>query len=285
MIALDRLAQIIQPDAAVADKALATSLQNITGISTMTLPQFAAVANVIQTTDSLPLVSAQTNAVSSATVATILGNLGSGTGTNGTITIYDVLGTAAGVNAPQFTNAVAVINTMNLTDLQNTYQTMSDVVNGVYGDPTGNITIPSGPYAGSYSDANDAFGNVLITGAQNDIANAVAAYPIQVTLLNNDWNTICNQLTNEAALQAQAQLVWTQLQASDSGILYSFVSSLPYYGLDTTAGGTDDYITQTADQSNLYGQAVIAVLRQGVNVIALNAAGIGTNLNIPDTTK
>ena len=74
MIAYDRLSQIIPADQALANKALSVALEQIAGITNMTLPTLAnAVAN-LQTTNNLPLISALTQPVP-ASVANYLANI------------------------------------------------------------------------------------------------------------------------------------------------------------------------------------------------------------------
>ena len=154
MIAYDRLSQIVPSDQALASKALATSLQQISGITNMTLPVLANTISKLQTTKNLPLVSELTQAVPPS-VANVFISMGGGTGNNETVLITDILGTASGtVHTQALTNTVAQFSTMNLSALTTTYQTMADVVTGVYGDPTGNISIPSGPYAGKIGRAH-----------------------------------------------------------------------------------------------------------------------------------
>jgi len=159
MIPLDRLKQIIPQDQALANKALAVSLQGITGIGSLTLSRLASAAAKVQTTAGLPLVAAQTNAVSSSAVNSILNSVGTGTGQNGTVQLNDILGTAVGyISANVLTNAVVTFSTMNLTALINVYSTMANTVNGDYGDPvTGPVVIPTGVANGTYSNATTAF--------------------------------------------------------------------------------------------------------------------------------
>ena len=58
MIAYDRLSQIIPSDQALAAKALATSLQQISGVTNMTLPVLANATVNLQTTNNLDQISA-----------------------------------------------------------------------------------------------------------------------------------------------------------------------------------------------------------------------------------
>ena len=282
MIAYDRLSQIIPADQALANKALAASLQQIGGITNMTLPVLAnAIAN-LQTTSNLPLVSAQTQAVPPS-VANVFVNSAGGTGDNNTVLIIDILGTAAGtVHTQALTNTVTQFSTMNLVALTSTYQTMANVVTGVYGNPVaGPVIIPTGPYANTYANATVAFGNALIPGAQSEISTAVSAYPTQVTTLNQDWTNMANQLVLEQNQQANASLNFADLQANSSSSVYGFIQGLPQYAADTTQGGTTQFIEAVADLTTFTGQSIVASLRQTQNQRALAAAGIQTNSNVP----
>lgn len=282
MIAYDRLSQIVPADQALAAKALATSLQQIAGITNMSLPVLANTVSQLQTTNNLPLVSALTQAVP-ANVANVFINSAGGTGTNNTVLIIDILGTAAGtVHTQALTNTVAQFNTMNLVSLTSTYTTMANVVNGDYGDPvTGPVVILTGPYANTYTNADDAFGNALIPGAQSEISNTVAAYPTQVTTLNQDWGNMANQLVLEQNQQANANLNFSELQANSTSSIYGFIQSLPSYGADTTEGGTTQFLESVANLTDFTGQSIVASLRQTINQTVLTAAGIQTNSNIP----
>lgn len=288
MTALDRLSNIIPPDIALANKALSTSMQQITGVKNMPLPTFAGAVSAVQTMTGLPLIQAQTAAVSPATANYYTSSLGGGTGPGGAITVGDVIGSAAGYNeTTQLQDAVTQFTSMNLTTLTEIYTRMVNTLNGDYG--TSPVIIPAGPAAGTYADYDTAFTGVtgditqpgLIPTANTEIVSLVANYPTQTSALNVDWNTIAQQLVTEATQQSRAKLNYSQLIANDQNSVYSFIFSLPTYGKDVATGGMNYMITSTADQSTLTGQAIIAVLRQGPTTDALNAAGIGTNNNIP----
>ena len=158
MIAYDRLSQIVPADQALACKALSVSLQQISGISTLRLPELAAAVTPQQTTFDLPLISALTEAVPAA-VANYFSNLAVGTGSSNSIVVCDLLGTAGGyVSGPAMINTLSNLTNVNVVSLTSTYSTMANVVDGVYGDPvTGPVIIPAGPYANTYVDAEEAF--------------------------------------------------------------------------------------------------------------------------------
>jgi hypothetical protein len=279
---------MIPQDQAIANKALAISLQGITGISSLTLSQLAKAVGNVQTTANLPLVSALTEPVSPAAANVILSTVGTGTGQNGTVTIDDMLGTAAGyVSADALTNSVAIINSMtmlgssaNANSLIGIYTYMADTVNGVFGDPkTGPVVIPDGPAANTYGNADSALTDGLIPSAQSAVANIVAADPTDTTQLNSNWANIITQLSLEKTNQAKANLDFTQLTPNNTSSIYSLVFSLPQYGEDTAVGGMAQFIQAIADTSNLGGEAIIAVMRQGQT--KLGTTGISSNSQVP----
>lgn len=300
MTTLDRLSNIIPPDIALANKALSVSMQQITGIKNLRLPTFAGAVTATQTMVGLPLVNAQTSAVSPATANYYSGSFAGGSSVNGTYVISDFLGTAAGIPGTQaLTDTVAQFATMNLTTLTTIYQQMVDSIDGVYGPAdSGPIVIPSGPAAGSYvgteippvppetvptydPTAIQEAMNALIAAANAEIVNLVAAYPKQTTQLNQDWNQMATALTNEPANQAKANLVWADLTPNSQSSILSLIQSLPSFGEDTAVGGQAQFFELLADTSTLAGQAIIGLFRQGVTTGALRKAGIYTNNNIP----
>ena len=158
MTALDKLSQIIPPDQALANKALSTALQQITNISSLNLPRLANAVSNVQTNFGLPLVNAQKTAVDPAVANNISNTLGVGSGTNGTLTIDDSMGIAAGfVVTSAFNNVITLVNSMDLSNLANIYTDMTATANGTYGPATGPITIITGPAAGILGNA--PFGN------------------------------------------------------------------------------------------------------------------------------
>jgi hypothetical protein len=283
MIALDRLQQIIPSDQALANKALATSLAQIGGIDKLTVEQFGALVSAQQTTRNLPAVTALEQPVPASVAANFAATLAQGTGPNGTIVAMDLLGTAAGwISTDAFAEATQLISTMTLTTLAGIYTTMLEVVQGVYGDPiTGPVVIPSGPFAGTYTDANEVFSTQLTPAANTEISNLVTAYPDQTLQLNSLWTSISAQIAREKTLQASANLVFADLQANQRNSIYGLVYGLPEYGLNTQVGGTAQLVQGVADITSFTGQCVIGAMREGQNQQALNAAGIVVSNQIP----
>jgi len=308
MIAYDRLSQIIPADQALAAKALATSLQQIAGITNMTLPVLANTVVNLQTTNNLPLISALTRAVP-ASAANYLSNIA---GTNGTpVGVCDVLGIAAGYQVTDdFVNTVATLATTNVAYLTTVYQTMNSVVGNVYGDPVnGPVTIPSGkPAAGTYYANIGNVGNVsnvvlssaadsAMTGTGGDtpptgtgllpvatieIGNIANNSSAQVSTLNSYFTSMCAQIVQEKNLQAKAQIDFANLIPNNSPTVYSLIYSLPTYGRQTEQGGIAQFWEGVADISTFTGQALVAALREGQNLSLLGNAGVQTNATVPD---
>ena len=283
MITYDRLSQIVPADQALACKALSVSLQQIAGVSTMQLPVLANATAQQQTTRDLPLISALTTAVPTTVADYFANTVAVGSGPGNSIVVFDVLGTAAGyVSVGALSNTMSNLANVNVVALTSTYSTMANVVAGVYGDPTvGPVTIPSGPYANTYADAEDAFANALIPGAQGQIITAISSYPSATANLNTNWTSMATQLSLEKSLQAQAGIDFANLQPNSTSSMYGFVFALPTNGRNTQAGGICQMIESVADYTTFTGQAVIASLREGRNQVALRAVGISTNSDIP----
>jgi hypothetical protein len=303
MIAYDRLSQIVPADQALASKALATSLQQIAGVTNMTLPVLANVVTNLQTTINLPLITELTQAVPTA-VSDYLSNIG---GANGRpVGVCDVLGIAAGYQVTDnFINTVSVFANTNIANLVTIYNTMANTVGNVYGNPiSGPIVIPGGtPAAGTYTATTDGLGNVLITAgdsamtgtggdtpptgpglipvAQIEIGNIATNSSAQVSTLNSYFTSMAQQVSLEDSLQVAAGIDFANLVAINNPTVYSLVYNLPSYGLQTEQGGMAQYWEGVANISTFTGQAVVAVLREGVNGSVLGRAGIQTNAIVP----
>jgi hypothetical protein len=269
----------------------------------MTLPVLANAVINLKTTNNLPLITALTEAVP----ASVSGYLSNIAGTDGTpVVICDILGIAAGYQvADNFLNTVSTLANTNIAYLTTVYQTMNSVVGNVYGDPiAGPVTIPSGqPAAGTYESATDGMGNVLVTAAdaamtgtggdspptgpglipvaQTEIGNIANNNSTQVTELNSYFDSMAAQVAQEQNLQLVAQIDFANLIANNSPTVYSLVFNLPVYGTQTETGGTAQFWEGVANIDTFTGQAVVATLREGVNLSVLGNAGIQTNAVVP----
>jgi hypothetical protein len=89
------------------------------------------------------------------------------------------------------------------------------------------------------------------------------------------------QVTQEKNLQTAAQIDFANLIPNNSPTVYSLVYNLPSYGVQTEAGGMAQFWEGVANINTFTGQAVVATLREGVNLALLGNAGIQTNTLVP----
>lgn len=287
MIPYQRLATMIPPDWALANKALQASLEQIKNISTLLSPGLAATVTGIETNNGLNLITSLTEAVPAAVRTVINNTVATGSGPNGTLVFGDVIGTASGYNiTTELSNSVALINSMTTTTLQNIYEVMANVANEQYGVYTGPINIPIGePGYGVYADINLAFAN-LITLASSNISSLVSTYPTQTAQLNNNFLTISNVVSSQQTAiggNTASGINANTLQSNLKLIINSFVDSLHTYALDVAPGGANEYLVSVANTSNQTGQAIMGCLREGRNLDLLNNGGVGVDSTIPAT--
>lgn len=286
MITYERLSKIIPADQALACKAMSVSLQQVKNIDTLSLPQLAvAFVNTVTTKD-LSQINALEEAVPPSVAQFYIDTYGTGTSSGNTLVLTDLLGAAVGVNyIDQLTNVVTTVNSLTtagqLTNLTTIYTRMKNTVNGVYGNAiVGPVVIPAGYASGTYSNANDAFVN-LISNAQIEIGNVVTANPTQTTSLNTYFNTMAEKVISESNNLTLATINIAELTTNDRGPVMSFVESLPDYGVNKEQNGPTWFLEQVADLTTLGGQAIVGCLREGQNLAVLNNVGIGVDTAIP----
>ena len=189
------LAGALPDDLAVANGALARSFGQIKGIESTNNETLTAAATDLETLKDLPLVQNQTVYVEPAVVTywqsqySVQDNITLATGPNGTYTLSDVIGYAAGYNsaAPlqqniiemqklQTSGAMDVFTRDNGSGSANTgiYKVIDYFIAGAY-DPTPPavtpFVIPAGVYgAGTYATQTEAFEGI-IAAATNSNAN------------------------------------------------------------------------------------------------------------------
>lgn len=294
------LSKIIPPDQALASQAIADSLQQVKNIFQLALPAFAAAVSATETNNGLGNITALTQPVPASVAANINSTLATGTGPNGTLTLFDFMGATAGVPyTDEFTSVTSTINSMQsanalytLTDATNgVYTVMQDTLNGDYTtviNPSPieiTITIPSGlPGAGTYGNLDAAFSTGLIPAAANLIANVAANNASNASSLNTSFTTMAQQLSTETNNLVLAQVTFTDLAANSRSSIMSLSSSLHDIGTDVAPKGQNDFFTAITDTSNQYGQAIIASFREGRNIKVFDTAGIGSDTQIPATS-
>jgi hypothetical protein len=243
---LDTLKKIIPPDQAVANKALARSLQQVKQIFNTDLATLAPVIATLETTRGLDLINALDTPVPPDVMAAFTNSLGTGTGTGNTITIMDMVGTAAGntvvQDLPVVTNIVQDLANLGALDpLTGNGGSPGSSTNGVYtvmqyalaGDYTTTveispfdpgpppspavyeytITIPSPlPGAGTYGPYYNLFQTLddcfgnLITIGNARIATIAANYSDMANVSNQAFSNIANQMAINANNLSKAQI-------------------------------------------------------------------------------
>jgi hypothetical protein len=282
MIALDRLQTIIPSDQALANKALAISLQQIGGISGMTLAQLAEISMNTETNKTMEIVNNQESATTPEDQEYFTNVVGQyGTGPNNTYTMTDIFGLPTGyyVYLDNFDSVISTMGSMNFSSLVATFNKMSAVIAGAYGISP--VIITDGEGAGTYPDRDSAVATGLMPYAEQHISEIAAAYPSQTTQLNTFWGNIVTQINREFLVQADANFTFNVLSHSKQSV-YSFVYSLQStYALDTQNFMTAWYLEHVATLTNRYGQSVVSCMRQGRNRVGTHAGGIIPNANVP----
>ena len=293
------LSKIIPPDQALASQAIADSLQQVKNIFQLTLPVLARTVAATETNSGLGDITALTTPVPTSVASNINNTLATGTGPNGTLTLFDFMGATAGVPyTAEFTSVASTINSMQsanalytLTDATNgVYTVMQDTLNGDYTTVVNpspieiTITIPPGlPGAGTYGNLDAAFSTGLIPAAANLIANVATNNASNASSMNTSFTTMAQQLSAETNNLVLAQVTFSDLAANSRSSVMSLSSSLHDIGTDVAPKGQNDFFTAIADTSNQYGQAIIASFREGRNIKVFDNAGIGSDTQIPAT--
>ena len=306
MSTYNELKNIIPPDIALANKALQAALQQVKGISNPDLPKLANVVASLETNKGLDLIQDLKEPLPEEVRATVQSQLGTGTGPNNSVLLTNLVGTAAGVThnteLPIVTDTLANLQAsgaLNSLTFDNgnpnsptplgVYAVMNYTLAGAYNDsgPEGEvtaITIPApqpgaGTYAGNISVAtNLAFASGLIPAAAVKINLIATANPNARATTNSAFDLMAQQLSTETINLTAAGVDFGNLVANSKGSALSVSSSLHEYGKDVAEGGAAVFFEAIADTSNLYGQGVIASMREGRNIAVLQAAGL-----VPDT--
>lgn len=297
------LRKIIPADQALANKGIQAGLEQVTNIKDTTLPQFSAAVIDLESNVNLNQINALTEPLPANVIAFYTNTLAQGSGPDGTLLLTDVIGSIAGWNmTTQFSNTASVLNSMTSQGDFNTltngstgvYTVMETTISGAYTsedimNPGDWYTvIPGGlPGAGTYGPANSANASIqsaftggLTPAFQSLVGVIVASNTDQVTICNNNWNTICDQLQLEKNNLAVADVVFANLQPNLTP--WGLVNSLSAYGLDTVEGGAAYVMESVANLASQGGQAIISTMREARNQARLSDAGLVTDILVSD---
>lgn len=271
----DELGKIVPPDQAAAAVAVGSSLAQINNIADLDPASLARAVASLDTLKGLDLIESLTQPLPETTNTYVQDNIATGSGPFGVLTITDFLGISCGVDVVDYLNqATSGLSEMDLTTLKAVYDNMLSCVQGTFGPVGGPIVIPSGPAAGAYADADDAFTTGLIPAANTEIAALISAYPEITNILNENFDGVCERILYEAENQADAGISYDDQISPGRSVIYSFVSGLSAVAAYNTPGGQAEYLILIANIANIGGQAIVGCIREGNNLIALNEAGI-----------
>ena len=292
-------------DLAVANGALSRSIGQIKGVDGTTADLLSTASTTAETLKDLNLVKDQTSYVSTDVTNFWLSQYGvqSGitlaTGPNGTFTVSDVIGYAAGYNsaAPLQQNkiemekliasgAMDVFTRDDGASSANTgiYKVIDFFCDGAY-DPTPPAVtpyvIPAGVYgAGTYATQTEAF-EAIIAAAKTLITNFFSANP-GAQIIQRNHKRMQEQQAREKLIRQKMDLDLDVVQAQDNNAI-QLASNLPNYALDTTAGGTAELLERVMNFSSTGGQAAVGAMREARNLDKLATANIQVDAPIPVT--
>jgi len=212
----------------------------------------------------LPLIQAQTTPVDVSVTDYFANTVATGTGPDGTITTYDVLGLALDAD-----NFAAQLNTA--TTAVNALQT------------AGSLATLNTAYTGILLAVNNAAVITQIANA-NAAISALSASPY-VTTLNTAWVYMANLMNLSARYTTEAGIDYFNLQSGDKNSVYGFVQNLPQYGLLTANGDAAEFLDNLADTAVLGGQAIVGAMREGRNQARLDANGIYNVNQVPSDAE
>ena len=218
----------------------------------------------LSTMSGLPLIQAQTTPVPASVTDYFANTVATGTGPDGTITTYDVLGLA--LDADDFATRLA------------------DVADTIDGLGTG-LDDLSQIYIDMLSAANNAAMITLIANANAEIASIGSVHPAEVATMNTNWVYMANLMNLSARYTTEAGIDYFNLQSGDKNSVYGFVQNLPQYGLLTANGDAAEFLDNLADTAILGGQAIVGVLREGRNQQRLDANGIYNANQVPSNAE
>ena len=299
------LAGALPDDLAVANGALARSFGQIKGIESTNNETLTAAATDLETLKDLPLVKNQTVYVEPAVVTywksqySVQDNITLATGPNGTFTLSDVIGYAAGYNsaAPLQQNiiemekliasgAMDVFTRDDGSGSANTgiYKVIDYFVAGAY-DPTPPAVtpyvIPAGVYgAGTYATQTEAFEGI-IAAAKTLMTSFYNANP-GAQIIQRNFKRMQDQQAREKLIRAKIDLDLATVPANTNNAV-QLATNLPNYALDTSAGGPGELLERVMNFDSTGGQASVAAMREARNIDKLTAANIVQDGPIPTT--
>ena len=301
---------VLPDDLAVANGALARSLQQVKNIGQTSTADLGTALSSLETLKDLDLLENQSTYVTDAVRNYWLeqygvdgsNNVTLATGNTGQLQLSDVIGFAAGYNsaAPLTKNAQLLAELASagaltgITGSQGVYDTIEEFCAGTFGptatggSPAWEVIITAGYLgAGTYTGAtsDEAFEDAWVNGIVPAIKTVLASFTSNTTALeimtnSERWN---QQLAREYLNQTRIDNADLSAVRASDDVAINLALTLPNLGTDTSEGGAAEILERVVDFSSLGGQATIAAMREGRNLQRLADANIQQDAPI-DTT-
>ena len=294
-------------DLAVANTALSRSFGQIKGVDGTTAKLLSTASTTAETFKDLDLIKGQTQYVTDdvknfwTTQYKTQSGITLATGPDGTYTISDVIGYAAGYNsaAPLQQNKIEMekliaSGAMNVftQDSGSTsastgiYIVMDYFIDGAYTVSTGappviTYVIPAGVYGAGTYGTQEAAWNAIIAAAKTLMQSFFTDNP-GAQIIQRNFKRMQEQQAREKLIRVKMDLDLDVVQAQDNTAI-QLASNLPAFALDTTAGGASELLERVMNFSSTGGQAAVGAMREARNVDKLATANIQTDAPIPPT--
>ena len=300
----ERLSGALPDDLATANGALSRSIGQVKGIDGTTAKLLSTASSTAETLKDLDLIKNQTSYVTDdvknfwTTQYKVESGITLATGPNGTFSVSDAIGYAAGYNsaAPLQQNkiemekliasgAMDVFTRDDGSGSANTgiYKVIDFFCDGAY-DPTPPATdyiIPAGVYgAGTYATQTLAF-EAIIAAAKTLITTFFSDNP-GAQIIQRNHKRMQEQQAREKLIRTKMDLDLDVVQSQDNNAI-QLASNLPNFALDTTAGGTGELLERVMNFDSTGGQAAVGAMREARNLNKLLTANIQVDAPIPTT--
>jgi len=274
----DVMKKIIPSDQALANKALSRSLAQVKQIDNTTLEKLGSAMASVQTNSGLGELANLVTPVPAEVTSSYQSALGNGTGANGTIVLVDVIGVATGFRITgAFANLVNIIGNLQssgaLIDITDSYANMSITLANLFAGGT--------PPDGSPT-FDDSFTANLIPAAASSMSSLITQYPNDVENMSSNLDVIITCLIDQRTNQIAAEIDFGNLQSNSRQATMSWTTNLHDYGVDVNKIGANVFIEAIANTSSLSGQAVVASLREGLNIQRMQESGMVLDTQLSD---
>lgn len=250
---------ILPEDIAIACGSFSVAIRQIKNISSMSFEKFAQVVANIETMKGLDVNNTDVP-TNEQLINGALSKIATGTGPNGSFTLYDFFGTLVGNKYP-LEEIQTLIYKLQTPALLTTYNNIRILLNG------------TGPYTSLQSLINDA--NLEIDSILND-------NPTDGARLNFLWDKIGKLSIDE---RTRRNTVLQTVGTSSSTDIFSFVDSISIFATETTPEFSVDVLEKIADTNTVGGNSLIALMRETRNAYRVMLAGGTLDNNISNVVS